>query len=808
MSAVSAKENLTPLMKQYEDLKAQYLEEILLFRLGDFYEIFSDDAKKAAPILEVALTQRQGVPMCGVPHHAVARYMAKLLKKRLRVAVAEQMEDPAAAKGIVKRQVVRVISPGTLLEDALLQAQNNNFLVAVSIENKPSQAAYRAGLAALDISTGQFFATEMEDDAQFSRLANEIALINPAEIIAEGDIPATVAPEIPVRLLKDIAGDLTDLAALASRPLARQAAHLAAAYARKMNPGAASMFEAPQWLDASQTLSLDRVTLENLEILRNKESDSTDNTLLEFLDQTVTAMGGRLLKQWLLRPLKNIDGITARHDAVEDLVRNSSLRTEARECLKGALDMERILARAQSGQANPRDVLGLKNSLEKVQALSGLLRGASALLHQKAIEIPDFQSFIVHLASAISEDPPIRLENTGAIRDGFNAALDEKRSASREGKNWMAALEARVKEATKISTLKISYTSVFGYYYEVSKSHVSKVPPEWHRKQTLVNAERFIDNELKDLEQKILGAEEQALRMERALFREILESISERASHIRQAARAAAELDCLLALAETADMKSLARPQMDETAVLELEGAWHPVVKDKIAAGMFVPNDCSLSPEGDQIIILTGPNMSGKSTYLRQTALAVLMAQAGSFVPAKKARIGIVDAILTRIGSGDRLAQGESTFMVEMKETAKILREATGRSLVILDEVGRGTSTYDGISIAWAVLEHLNRAPKPKVLFATHYFELTHLASELDGVKNFNVQAQERNDTVVFMHKIVPGPADRSYGIHVAKIAGMPGPVVERAKKILARLENEHDSLLKSRKSVQQELAL
>ena len=831
MSIATLKENLTPLMKQYEELKNQHPGEIVFFRLGDFYEIFGEDAKAAAPLLEVALTQRQDTPMCGVPHHAMARYVSKLLKKNFRVAIAEQMEDPALAKGIVRRQVVRVISPGTILEENLLAPRSNNFLMAAFPGMDPT-GNKSVGLAALDVSTGHFLASEVEDGPNGFALANEIARINPAEVLLPQD-GLRLPPGVPCQRMppSEFAGidaaqffsgaqDLQNLAALRNHPLALEAVRMVLAYVQKMNPGMSLGLKCPQWTAHSETMSLDRETLDNLEIIKNNEDGAWEGTLLQFLDRTQTAMGARLLRQWLLRPLTRLDKIQERLATVDFFVARSDLRLGMRNALKGMLDLERLIVRVFSGQAGPRDLLGLKNSLQKAKEIRGILARPPreeltlssgqipGLLNKILLELGDFDDLISVLERAISEEPPISLEDSGAIKQGYHPALDEKRKASSEGKEWLAALETRERDATKISILKIGYTSVFGYYFEVTKSHLAKVPPHWHRKQTLVNAERFINEELKNLEQKILGAEEQALRIEKEIFREILEGVREKAPEVQKAARALAELDGFLSFAEVADLKGLVKPDLDESGSLRISEGWHPVVKEFLPSGSFVPNDVLLNGSSDQIIILTGPNMSGKSTYLRQIALTVLMAQAGSFVPAKKAQISLVDRIFTRIGSGDRLAQGQSTFMVEMKETARILAEATARSLVILDEVGRGTSTYDGISIAWAIIEHLNRDPRPKVLFATHYFELTHLAHELAGVKNYNVQAKEWQDSVLFLHKIAPGPADRSYGIHVAKLAGLPPSVIARAKKILKDLEKQHRSVLESSQPDQQEFQI
>jgi len=794
-------------MKQYEELKLRYGSEILLFRLGDFYEIFGEDAKQAAPVLEVVLTQRQGVPMCGVPYHAVSRYISKLLKKNFRVALAEQLEDPSQAKGIVRRDVTRVISPGTILEENLLESGSNNFLIAVSTSNSVETGSVQVGLAALDFSTGEFFNTEFEDDLNFHTLAGEISRINPSEVLSTEPKVQSLLPEsLPSQTLRP--DDFRDH----DRSMSEIAIRMITEYVQKMNPGQSIRLNEPRRIESSETMAFDRETLDNLEVVRNSIDGTTRSTLLEFLDQTESAMGGRLLKQWLVRPLTHLDKILERLISVEFFVKNSNLRNAAREKLKGAMDLERILVRVMASQAGPRDLLGLKNTLVRSQSLKNVLTKAESrkpkLLESFCSSLGEFSTLLNVLENAISSEPPIRLEDAGVIRDGYNKDLDEKRSASRDGKVWLAELEEREREATDIPTLKAGYTSVFGYYFEVTKPHLSKVPAGWHRKQTLTNAERYINEDLKKLEQKILGAEEQALRIEKELCRQILERIRQDAPGIEQSARAVAALDCLLSLAEVADRKGLTQPEIDNAQVLEIRDGWHPVVHDSLPAGGFVPNDCSMNSSTDQIIILTGPNMSGKSTYLRQTALTVLMAHIGSFVPAKSAIIGLTDRIFTRIGSGDRLAQGQSTFMVEMKETAQILKNATTKSLVILDEVGRGTSTYDGISIAWSVIEYLQKHQKPKVLFATHYFELTHLASTMKGVKNYNVMAKEWKDSVVFLHKIAPGPADRSFGIHVAKLAGLPEPVVDRARSILKDLEKEHESLIKSRKHIQQELTL
>ncbi|MBI2915601.1 MAG: DNA mismatch repair protein MutS [Elusimicrobia bacterium] len=812
---VAGKENLTPLMAQYENLKSRHANEILLFRLGDFYEIFGEDAKTAAPILEVALTQRQGVPMCGVPYHALERYIPKLLKRSFRVAVAEQLEDPSTAKGIVKRDIVRVISSGTILEENLLQEKSNNFLVAVAF----SENILTAGLAALDISTGQFTASEVHLGADFSALANEISRLNAAEILLNRQVPQ-IQPlwnGIPLQEISDTRAATVETEALQlddpsewkKFPLALQAAKMVTAYVRAMTPECVPSLRPPQLSHLTEVMALDKETIENLEILKNSYDGTSARSLLQFLDSTVTPMGGRLLKSWLIRPLLRLEQIQDRLKKVEFFREESGLRKACREHLKGCSDLERLATRIRSQRASPRDLIGLKLSLIRIQNIRQILaeKGAETdpQIKSFASRLRPEPELVALLQNAIVEEPPVLLENGNVIRAGYDPVLDEKRKAAREGKFWLQELESKEREKTGIPTFKVGYTSVFGYYFEVTKPHLSKVPPHWHRKQTLINSERFVNEELKKLEETILGAEEQSLRMEKSLFQNLVSTLRDQMDSIQKNAQVMAELDCLLSFAEVAEKQSLCKPQMDPSDVLQIREGWHPVVKESLPSGSFVPNDTHLNSSDHQIIILTGPNMSGKSTYLRQTALIVLMAQSGSFVPAKEAKIGVADRIFTRIGSGDRLAQGESTFMVEMRETSKILKSATAKSLIILDEVGRGTSTYDGLSIAWSVIEYLT-GKSSKVLFATHYFELTHLAAQFEKIKNYHVEAKEWQETVLFLHKIEPGPADRSYGIHVAQLAGLPSSVIQRAKKILQRLEQEHSSVLESRGQVQPEL--
>lgn len=806
--------SLTPLMQQYQEIKARYPGMILFFRLGDFYELFGADALDSAPILEVVLTRRQETPMCGVPYHAVNAYVRKLIKAGRKVAICEQLEEPGAGRGIVKRGVVRVITPGTILEDNLLEARQNNFLLAVF----PSEKGDRFGVAAVDISTGDFIATELAA----GELGNEISRLSPGEIVAPqgfagsgllsrvqsaAAVPVTPLedwyysfPEAQNRLFKHLKLQSLKPIGLDNRPLAACAAGGVLAYIEKTQIDRMPPLSSLRYYSLDQFLLLDSTAVRNLELVEGLTTRSRENSLLSCMDATQTAMGGRLLRQWVLQPLLSPGAIERRHSAVAYLLDEGLGRREIRDSLKRMADIERILGRLATGAAGPREVAGLKQSLAQLPALCAALLPHTPLAESPEIigelrvrlEMP--QGVVDLIAGALVDEPPATLKDGGVIRQGCDAELDELRRISTDSRELISRMESSERARTGISTLKIGYTSVFGYYLEVTKSNLHLVPQEYIRKQTVAGGERFITPELKSFEEKVLSADEKIARIEERIFRAVREGILAHAPRLQDIAAAAAELDIYAAFAEHAALYNYCRPVIDESYDLDIRDGRHPVIERAVKSGSFVPNDARLNGAADQLILLTGPNMAGKSTYLRQVALIVVMAQMGSFVPCASCRVGLVDRIFTRIGAGDNLSGGESTFMVEMHETANILNQNTPRSLIILDEVGRGTSTYDGISIAWATVEYLSSLQQkhgngPKVLFATHYFELTGLQGTLPGVKNYNVSVKEWQGNVLFLHKIVEGAADRSYGIHVAQLAGLPSAVIRRAHGILSELE-------------------
>ncbi|MEI8078344.1 MAG: DNA mismatch repair protein MutS [bacterium] len=802
---------LTPAMRQYMQAKAETpADAILLFRMGDFYEIFFEDARRAAPLLEVVLTQRNQVPMCGVPYHALNGYVSRLLEAGVKVAIAEQMEDPKLAKGLVKRAVTRVITPGTVLDDAGLPAGRGNFLAALI----PAKDGGRCGLALLEVSTGDFRATELATRAS---LETELNRATPAECL----LPQSVRdeweqrhafPEAPPRLVWTGLDDwVFDGEAATDRlcrhfgvltldgfgcrdlPLAVQAAGAVLHYVQSNLRRDAAQVTRLQIYRAEEFLVLDRVSQRNLELVEPIVTDARNATLLSVLQVTVTPMGGRLLRDWLLRPLCQVNAINHRLDGVEALVRDPLLRSELRETLAAVRDLERTLTRLCLGaNANARDLAALQAGLAAVPGLRALVAGLDLeLVNQLRDSLHDLPELGQRIRAAIVDEPPLAVKDGGLIRDGHHAQLDELRRASSEGKNWIAALQAREQERTGIKSLKVRYNQVFGYYLELSKTNQHLAPADYIRKQTLVNAERFITPELKEIEDKILGAEEKSKALEYELFQELRVAVAAETARIQETARAIAVLDVLAALAETAAHDHYCRPVLSDEPVLDLRDARHPVLDHWQRDQPFVPNDTFLDTHDHQLLIITGPNMAGKSTYIRQVALLVILAQMGSFVPASAATVGVADRIFTRVGAADDLSRGQSTFMVEMVETANILNNATPRSLVILDEVGRGTSTFDGLSLAWAIAEHLHDTPtcKPRTLFATHYHELTELALTRPGVKNYNVAVREWEDKVIFLRKIIPGGADKSYGIQVARLAGLPKSVVERAREVLDNLE-------------------
>lgn len=800
---------LTPMMQQYRDAKNEIPHDaILLFRLGDFYEMFFDDAKLVSKVANLTCTQRGGYPMAGFPYHSLDTHLPKLLGAGLKVAIAEQVEDPKMAQGIVKREITRIITPGTVTDGSVLSPGQNNFLVAL-IENKE-----KFGLSCLDISTGEFKITELKN---LSDLETELHRLNTRECLipqelndrweTENRFPYTFS-KILWTPLDDWIFDLETANELLKRHFevasldgfgcrgfdtAVRAAGAVMHYATENLRQSAGHLKKLSVYHNEEFMELDFTTQRNLELVEPMMGKARENTLLHVLNETVTPMGGRLLREWLLRPLYNLQKVVERHDAVDAFKDDPLTLAEIRELVAGVRDLERIIARMNIGSANARDMLALSNSLRIIPDLKYLLGNFDAplirLLDASLAEMPELMNKI---AEAISEDPPNTLTDGGFIREGYDAALDELRSASTEGKNWLADIQRKEQERTGIKSLKIKYNKVFGYYIEISNSNLSLAPEDYMRKQTLVNAERFITPELKEIESKILGSEEKSKALEYELFQQLREFALQFTAQIQDTACALASLDVLAGLAECARKYNYIRPHMTENDVIDIKAGRHPVLDAQMQGERFVPNDTLLDGEYNRMMIITGPNMAGKSTYIRQTAMLVIQAQMGSFVPADRASIGLVDRVFTRVGASDDISRGQSTFMVEMVETANILNNATPKSLVILDEIGRGTSTFDGLSIAWAVAEYLHDNPKScaRTQFATHYHELTEMALTHKGVKNYNVAVREYDNQVIFLRQIIPGGTDKSYGIHVAKLAGLPEEVINRANEILENLEN------------------
>ncbi len=811
----------TPLMQQYSALKSSYPHAILFFRLGDFYEMFAEDARIASSILGVVLTSRGGVPMCGIPYHSSSSYISKLLTAGRKVAICEQIApsaEEAKKSKLFKRSVVRLITPGTIVEDELLQTKTANYLAAVGID------IVGWGLSYIEASTGEFFSTQNLNDPDFYQLAALLSKVSPSEIIADA---GTIA-EIRKRALSPDGAVLSEWplpavhganmrdglakagesdaawqrgAVWQNNKLALKTALSASSYVRENQPGLKESFS-PIFFEPSNRMQLDESAIKTLELVNSEYGDDS-KTLWGVLDATKTSMGSRMLKKWILEPLTELHEINTRAQFTAFLTQNQEARRSLSDILSHIPDIERVLGRVINGSATPRDAAAVRRALGQMARLKLLL--SSSHFFECVPELAGRVETVSHalaglrevLDRAVVEAPPARLSDGGVIRENYNPELDELRGLRKNSQKALAGIEAAEREKTLIPSLKVGYNSVFGYYLEVTRTHLQKVPHYYTRKQTLVNAERFITEELKVLESKILGAEERMLKLETHLFGEVRDLLLKNLKELRVFALAAAELDVFYALAESALKYDFIRPEMSIGAELAIEEGRHPIAERYLPAGSFVPNDLDIGDKDPQIIILTGPNMSGKSVYLRQSALIVIMAQMGGFVPARAAGIGVVDRIMTRIGAQDRLSRGESTFMVEMRETAAILSLATPRSLILLDEVGRGTSTFDGISIAWAVVEYLYKtAGGPKVLFATHYFELTELAEKFPGIKNFNVSVKEWTNSagkteVVFLHKISAGPADKSYGIHVAQLAGLPDASIKRAKEILHVLETK-----------------
>lgn len=805
-------EKMTPMMKQYLQVKAQTPpDSVLLFRMGDFYEMFFDDAKRAAPVLDVVLTKRAGYAMCGVPHHALEAYMPKLIEAGLKVAVAEQMEDPATVKGrCVERAVTRIITPGTIVDSSVLKPGSNNFLCALSASSNGT----RYGLAYLDISTGEFKTEELDDmravESELSRLQPRECLISKSlsRHFSENDAFPNVfqkpmwttiddwifAFDNADELLKRHFGVLSlDGFGMRSKEYAVRCAGAVLHYASENLRSSTGHIRSISLNVCTDYLGLDPVCQRNLELVEPLHGTNREGTLLAVLDRTRTAMGSRKLRDWILRPLRNVETITERQDVIALYRDDPTALEDIRENMSSVRDLERIVARLNTSRINPRDMIALASSVLVLPNLKAMLSSADLPLAAKLDNMIDAMPELAErILNAINDEPPVSVTDGNIIRSGFCAELDEYRSAATDGKKWVAALQAQEQERTGIKSLKVHFNKVFGYYIEISKSNLANVPDDYIRKQTLTNGERFVTPELKEMESKILGAEDKSKALEQAIFEDLKNFAQAYTERLQTAASAVAELDVLCALSECAARHQYCRPKVDDSDVLLLKGGRHPVLDAAMESERFVPNDTLLDGAENRMMIITGPNMAGKSTYIRQTALLVIMAQMGSFIPADEAHIGMADRIFTRVGAMDDIARGQSTFMVEMVETANILNHATNKSIVILDEIGRGTSTFDGLSIAWAVAEYLLDHPscRARTQFATHYHELTELALTRNGVKNYNVAVREYGDKVIFLRQIVPGGADKSYGIHVAKLAGLPEEVLMRANEILENLES------------------
>jgi DNA mismatch repair protein MutS len=812
-------------MRQYREVKRGYPDAILLFRVGDFYEMFYEDAQTAAKLLSIALTSRDKssanpIPLCGVPYHAAQGYIAKLLKAGRTVALCEQVEDPKLAKGLVRREVVRLYTPGTLVDTEFLSPGESHFLVAVAFSDATASSAKGQsiiGLACLDVSTGDFWITEFQGAQADTQLMDELARLEPREVLhqdANANAAACLAhlrgprlcaqpsasfnPKDATQLLQtQFAVHSLDGFGCRGLTAGIGAAGAVLRYVRETQPTASLAHLRrlhTRW--SGDSMHLDSATIRNLELVRpfgaSDRSGQDQPTVLSVLDRTATAMGSRLLRDWLVRPLLNCDAIHARLESVGELKDLIQQRVSLRATLRDIQDIARLSSRVTLGVAGPRELLALKQSVSALPELRSHLQPFTAsLLADLRDSWDDCRDVHDAIEQAIKQDAPMALRDGGVIREGYHAGVDELRKASTEGKGWIASLEAKERERTGIESLKVRYNQIFGYYIEITKTNLSRVPPDYIRKQTLVNAERFMTAELKELEEKVTGAEAKLLALEQELFDQLRSRLANEVPRLQTMARTVALLDVLAGLAETAALQRYVKPLVDESSTILIRDGRHPVVEQLSSDLTFVPNDTALDCEGQRLVILTGPNMAGKSTYLRQVALIVLLAQIGSFVPAAEAHIGLVDRIFTRVGASDNLAAGQSTFMVEMIESAHILNSATSRSLILLDEIGRGTSTYDGLSIAWAIAEHIQdrRHVGARTLFATHYHEMTQLEGLREGIKNYCVAVRERDGDVVFLRKIIPGGADRSYGIHVAKLAGLPPTVIERAKQVLAQLE-------------------
>ncbi|MEA3343513.1 MAG: DNA mismatch repair protein MutS [archaeon] len=809
----------TPMLAQYHDMKKRYPDCVIAFRMGDFYEMFFEDAKIASDVLNITLTKRgtnydgKPIPLAGIPHHAFEPYFAKLIKAGYKVAVAEQMEDPKMAKGLVKRDVIRVITPGTVLSSNMLDAKENNYIAAVHKKDK------RIGMAVADISTGEFLVSEF---GSYEDFINEISRFSPKEIIVEEALfsnnkfynslksvnnSVRISPYLTRNFMHYGASEtLKEHFRVASLegfgvgdcPVGVSAAGALMTYLKETQMTALSHINSMQIHKNTEFMTIDPVTLRNLEIVRNIRENTARGTLLETIDRTLTAMGSRMLVSRLLKPLLDPLKINQRLDAVEELLGDYILKENIRDTLKETYDIERIISRIVYGTANARDLLGLKKTLELIPVLKKHLGTCTSGELKKIRDMKDMGEIHDMIDAAISDDPPLSVREGRIIKEGFNKELDELRYLSSNAKEWVGKYEQEERRRTGIKSLKVRFNKVFGYFIEVTRANIHMAPETYIRKQTMVNGERFITEELKEKEAQILGAEEKIVAMEYEIFMKLVADISKFTGDIQHAAKNIALLDFYSSLSHVAHENNYARPKIDDSGVIDVKDARHPVVEKMTDS--YITNDVYLDSEKSRLVIITGPNMAGKSTYMRSVALIALLAQAGSFVPAGSARIGVVDRIFTRIGAYDDLTMGQSTFMIEMNETANILNNATDKSLIILDEIGRGTSTFDGLSIAWSCAEYIHEAIGAKTLFATHFHQLNVLEDEMRGVKNYHMTAKEEGDTILFLRKLVEGGTDKSYGVQVAQLSGLPRDVIERAKKIQEGLEKEDFRMIKDYK--------
>ena len=799
----------SPMMKQYKTIKSQYPGTVIFFRMGDFYETFGDDAVITARVLDITLTSRgkmkgEKVPLAGIPYHALDTYLHRMVKAGYKVAICEQVEDPKKAKGIVKRDVVRIVSPGTVLEDNMLQGKANNFLVTIF----KAKGGY--GLAAVDVSTGEFLVTELEGSSSKRLLRSELVRLAPAECLVspnigikgfheltDGELECTVTEgELDIFQKKNawqtLSEHIPDTSKIDDSVLAITAAGATLAYLLEMQKGSVGQIRTVRHYELNDFMMLDSVTLRNLELFGNIRDGGKNGTLFLLMDKTLTPMGSRTLRNWLSKPLMDSKEIESRLDAIEHLFNDRMMKSEIREYLEEVRDLERLLARSIHGSANARDIAAIRTTMETIPMLLKTLEGKQPkLLGQIRKNMDPCDSLTTEIFNAIADEPPVGVRDGGMIREGYDSQLDELREMSATGGKWMASLEEGERKRTGIKGLKIKYNRVFGYFIEVGVAHIDKVPDEYTKKQTLANCERFITQELKEKESQILTANERSTALEYDIFCKIREKVAEHSEQLQSTAQALGQLDALCSQTELAGVYNYARPKVDSSDSINIIDGRHPVV-ESLLTEPFIPNDIKFDMKKNRVIILTGPNMAGKSTYMRQIALIQIMAQMGGFVPARSAKLGVVDRVFTRVGAFDDLTRGQSTFMVEMTQVSDILKNATKRSLILLDELGRGTSTFDGLSIAWAVAEYVHsRKVGAKTIFATHYHQLNELEELLDGVANYNIAVKEEKDDIIFLRKVIPGSTNRSYGIQVAKLAGMPKEVVERSKKLLKDIEDQ-----------------